>query len=137
MKSIKSQRDLAKALGKSQAAVGKWLNDRRWPFSKSGPWSADDVKKIREWAKRTLASDPAAKVVAAAAAVPLRITDLDPERQLDMALKMEKVETSKLRRDMMVDGYHRVDDCNRHRARQVREVRAQLLELDQLILSRS
>jgi hypothetical protein len=41
-----SQRELARRIGRSQAAVGRWIHDDRWPFPRVPPW---DVRLVAKW----------------------------------------------------------------------------------------
>lgn len=52
----KSIRGLAKALGKSDTAVRKWMMREDWPFALNPPW---DVGQVRAWAEINLHPDPA------------------------------------------------------------------------------
>lgn len=49
-------RELARAVGRSHAAVGDWVRHPEWDQSRTPPW---DVARAAAWAARTLAPDPA------------------------------------------------------------------------------
>jgi hypothetical protein len=40
-----SQRELARRIGRSQAAVGRWIHDPRWAFARVPPWSVPAVAR--------------------------------------------------------------------------------------------
>lgn len=49
-------RELARAVGRSHAAVGDWVRHPEWDQPRMPPW---DVARAAAWAARTLAPDPA------------------------------------------------------------------------------
>lgn len=127
--SLKSQRQLAESLGKSQPAIAKWLKDARWPFSRTAPWSSKDVPAMQEWARRTLAPDPAAAGGGQPQRGGMTIRDLDPGRQADVAIKLEKLKGLQLAREIKLGQYHRTDECEQRRVRQIQAVKTELLNL--------
>ena len=54
-KLARSQRQLAKAVGRSASTVNVWVHDDRWPFAVKPPW---DVDQVKTWAAATLAPEP-------------------------------------------------------------------------------
>lgn len=123
----KSQRELAKACGKSQPAVLKWIRDDRWPFSKTGPW---DVEKVKAWASRTHgpnAPDPNPPFAASRASDP--VADLTPERQAKLALSLEKLEGIKIANQLKRSELHSIQECQARRVKQVIELRNELLAI--------
>mgnify|MGYP001350311370 CR=1 FL=1 len=49
-------RELARAVGRSHAAVGDWVRHPEWDQARTPPWN---VTRAAAWAARTLAPDPA------------------------------------------------------------------------------
>lgn len=124
---IQSNRQLAKALGRSEAAVRKWLGDDRWPFGRA-PWSPAVVEQIRAWTARTLAANPAAQPTEPPpSALPTppqnSIGNLSPERQARLALTFERVEGIKIENQRKRGELHSLQDCRARRVRQVTELR--------------
>lgn len=133
MTTAKSQRELAKAVGKSQPAILKWIRDDRWPFSKTGPW---DVAQVQAWASRTHGPNaPATPPLAASRQTTPRptnadpVADLTPERQAKLALSLEKLETAKLANQLRRGEVHSIQECQSRRVRQVLELRNELLSI--------
>lgn len=103
--------------------MAKWIRDDRWPFGQTGPW---DVEKVRAWAAKTLAADPAAGGEAKPRG---DAAELSLPRKLDMALKNVKREAAQFDLDVKKGHYHRVDECEQRLARQVQEVKTRLLNM--------
>lgn len=53
---IASARELAATVGRSHTAIQKWLKRDDFPFSRSGPWQADEVPALLRWAADNLKS---------------------------------------------------------------------------------
>jgi hypothetical protein len=122
-KTIKSTRELAVAMGRSQPAVLKWLRHEDWTFGR-GPWSPKQVQAIREWAATTLAPNPAA-------GSELRGSGDTPTNQLKRVKAAR--EMFFLKRDQKE--LHRVDECQARRVRQIHAIKNRLFgELDGLPL---
>src|SRR5690349_4917526 len=105
-KKINSVRELARHLGRTHKAVGRWLRDDRWPFSRRGPWSAADVPAMKAWAAQELAPAPASGVSDLSPAV-----GLSAKSKVDIALKLERIEMSKLIRQLKAGKLHPIEDC--------------------------
>ena len=122
----KSQRDLARKLGKDPAAVNRWVRDDRWPFSRRGPW---DVAKVKACAATTLAPDPAEAVNADGQPGQKELAELSPGRRVDMALKLTRQQKLKFELDKLRGEFHRIDECRARRVRQLEEFKRRLLNL--------
>lgn len=127
----KSQRELAREVGKSQPAILKWIRDDRWPFSKTGPW---DVRQVQAWAQKTHGANapdgaPGSHPPLAASRQSDPVADLTPERQAKLALSLEKLEGIKLSNQLRRGQLHSIDDCQARRVKQVIELRNELLAM--------
>lgn len=121
-----SQRELAKAVGKSQPAVRKWIHDDRWPFGKTGPW---DVAKVKAWAAKTHGlnapeanKEPVEADSAEEDGPKIRkgdIADLTAERAAKLELTKEKLESVKITNQLKRGQLHSIDDCRQRRVKQV------------------
>ena len=127
-RAVKSIRDLAKLVGLSHAAVGKWLRHAEWKFG-AGPWSAADVTRIRAWASNVLSENRAESPGKTSEPATMNLKDLPISKQIDASLKLSR--KARLDYDLKVDRgeYHLVDDCKRSRLRQIHEVKTALLNM--------
>lgn len=117
MQNVKTQTALAKALGKSQQAICKWIKDDRWPFTRSGPWDPDAVKA---WTASTLTT-------ASAPADPS--APLSPQRQVKVKVLIERGKLLELQRLIMSGAYvQRIPAMMRQR-QAIRELISSLMYL--------
>jgi hypothetical protein len=108
--------------------VGRWLKDDRWPFARSAPWDAALVPQIQSWAARTLAANPAAPEISPSPAS-RPAAPLAPDRQVKLALALEKLEAQKFTNQLRRGEFHSIADCQQHRVRQILETRTRLLSM--------
>jgi hypothetical protein len=127
MPTAASRRQLAKALGKSESAVRKWLVHPDWTFGADGPW---DVAKVRAWTTRNLAPNPAAAgegLPAAKGSLPL-----SEERRVKLGIAREKRWRLKFERDLSLGKYLLKEEVETGRLARIEAVKAELLNLQRL-----
>lgn len=121
------QRALGRLLGVSGKTVNGWVHDARWTFG-PGPWNTATVEKIRQWRRMHLAENPAVVRVSPTGGAE-NLKDLPIERRVKVGLGIERIEASKLAREIKKGEFHRVDECRNRRLRQIHEVKTDLLNL--------
>jgi hypothetical protein len=125
-KTIRSTRELAAAVGRSQPAVLKWLKHEAWTFGR-GPWNAAQVEQIKAWATANLSPNPAPGS---------RQSSQQGEESAGTALKRVKAAREGLKLAAERGDLHRVDECEMRRSRLLRALNARLFgELDGLPIS--
>ncbi|HUX03160.1 MAG TPA: hypothetical protein VMY35_19535, partial [Phycisphaerae bacterium] len=125
----KSIRSLAKLVGRSESAVRKWLDRSDWPFSRTGPW---DVQRVRAWMDIQLKPDPAAAYRRRAKAAEAGTGEFRTVGLLEKARIQATIERAlylQMKRKAEAGELHATADCERHRLRQIMEVRNRLMEL--------
>jgi hypothetical protein len=131
MAKVKTQAELAAAVGKSQQAIGKWIHDDRWPFARTGPW---DVAKVKAWAARTLSPNPAAPAVEAIAGVeqppqPPGAPGLSVERQVKVKIGLERGKLLELQRQILNGEYLLRDEVERVEMAWMTAIRTRFIEM--------
>jgi hypothetical protein len=119
----KNQEALAALVGRSPAAVSKWLRRADWPFARKPPW---DAVRVAAWALG-LSSNPAAN-----AASPPSTEPADLGRGLLKAkiqVTANRALLSRLDYDRRAGKLHDVAQCQERRLRQIHATKTQLLEL--------
>ena len=126
VRSIRSTRELSRAVRRSQTAVVKWLKHPTWRFGR-GPWSVADIPAIEQWAAQNLAPNPAA-----GEAIGSPRSGETPQNQVrilqaaHLTLKLKEIQKE----------LHRVDECELRRKRQILAIKNRLLgEVDGLSIS--
>ena len=131
MTEASSRRALAKAIGKSESAVRKWLANPEWPFGQSPPWN---IAKVKAWAKRSLAPNPAetdADVAPAPSAAGVA-KPLSAERQAKLRLTREKLKRARLDRALLEGRLVDRAEVEAQRLARIQAVKAALLALPRL-----
>jgi hypothetical protein len=128
-----SLRGLAKLLGVTHTAVGKWMIDPRWQFG-GGPWRKSQVAAIEIWRANELMERPTRRDMAndafgAAAGEPTSLESLSPSKKADIALKIKRREVLDFALQIQKGKYHDVEPCRQARRRAIHEVKQALLDL--------
>ncbi|HUX03167.1 MAG TPA: hypothetical protein VMY35_19570, partial [Phycisphaerae bacterium] len=134
----KSIRSLAKLVGRSESAVRKWVARSDWPVSRTGPWAASDIRRIRAWMDVMLKPDPAAayrKRAKAADAGTGEFRSMGALERARIQATLERALYIRQKRMSEAGELHSVADCQRHRLQQIMEVRNRLMEIPRSMAS--
>jgi len=131
----KSQRELARAVGRSAAAVNGWLKRRDWPFPRQAPKRGWDVAAVKAWAETTLSPDPAAEAADAALA---RVDGkpMDEMQRAKLHVLVERAAKLRLEREIRQREYVHREQVQREVSRLIHAAKAELLNLPRCITPR-
>jgi hypothetical protein len=121
---IDSIRRLARAVGRSHAAVEAWVRRPDWPFPRRGDWTAL-LPQIQEWMARTLSPNPASPLASlpAGPAMSDALADLrlSPERMAKVQLLITRRAKMELERLILAGDYiNKAEEARRDLARIIR-----------------
>lgn len=104
MSRIDSLRKLARAVGRSHAAVESWVRRPDWPFPRRGDWT-ELVPQIQDWMARTLSPNPAWPPGQPPAGDALADLRLSPERLAKVQLLITRRAKLELERLILAGDY--------------------------------
>lgn len=111
-----SQTAIADRLGISRTAFAKsCLQHSSWPFSRQGPWSADDLAAIELWRKENLQQDRAARPGGG------------DERAARVEVLQERARRLRLQNDVDEGDLHSVSECDSAVIARIHALKASLL----------
>lgn len=130
----KTQRSLARQLGRSEGAVRKWIARDDWPFRPIGPW---DVERVRAWMEIQLKPDAAAayhKKSAAAESGTGEFAGIGPLTKARIQATIERALLVRQRRLIEAGEFHNIKECLVRRSAQIKELRDRLLEIPRTVM---
>lgn len=101
---VNTQRELAEALGKSLAVIGRQIRTKRWPFGTKGPW---EVNAVNAWLLAMAV--PALPL----AAPPPRPPAIGIEGRAKMKVGLERGKMLQLQREKMESEYYQLEFIQR------------------------